>query len=100
MTKKFFESFKRRFGEVTMIYFCDPLKDQYTNRWHHYLDLESDRIYVENVEWEKDVMTITYTELIPYIDWNCGSYKYHKERRVKHVKRTNIHTVWFRHFNP
>ena len=53
MTKKFFKSFKNRFGEVTMIYFCDPLKDQYTNRWHHYLNLESDRIYVENIEWEK-----------------------------------------------
>ena len=26
MTKTFFENFKRRFGEVTMIYFYDPLE--------------------------------------------------------------------------
>ena len=27
MTKTFFENFKRRFGEVTMIYFYDPLEN-------------------------------------------------------------------------
>ena len=37
MTKKFFENFKNRLGEVTMIYFRDP----YTNIMNNRLDLEN-----------------------------------------------------------
>lgn len=97
MTKKFFKSFKNRFGEVTMIYFSDPLEEHYI-RWNHRLDLGSNNIHVERVDWEKDAVTITYIELTPYIDWNCGNNKCYKERKVQHIKRENIHTVLFRHF--
>ena len=96
MTKKFFESFKKRFGEVAKIYFDDPL-EEHINGWHQRLNLESDNIKIENVEWEKDAVTFTYIELTPYIDWKRGNNKCHKERKVQHVKRENIHTVLFRH---
>lgn len=95
MTKKFFESFKKRFGEVAKIYFNDPLEEY---GWRHRLDFESDKIYVENVEWEKDAVTFTYIELMPYIDCKSGNNKCHKERKVQHIKRENIHTVLFRQF--
>ena len=49
MTKKFFKSFKNRFGEVTMIYFSDPLEEHYI-RWNHRLDLGSNNIHVERVD--------------------------------------------------
>lgn len=98
MTKKFFESFKKRFGEVTVIYFYDSLEEQYTNRFHHRLDLESNNIHVERVDWEKDAITITYTKLTPYVDCNSGNNKCNKERKVQHVKRENIHKVLFRQF--
>ena len=97
MTKKFFKSFKNRFGEVTMIYFSDPLEEHYI-RWNHRFDLGSNNIHVERVDWEKDAVTIAYIELTPYIDWNCGNNKCCRERKVQHIKRENIHTVLFRHF--
>ena len=94
MTKKFFESFKKRFGEVAVIYFYDSLEERY----HHSLYLESNNIHVERVDWEKDAITITYTKLTPYIDWNSGNNKCNKERKVQHIKRENIHKVLFRQF--
>ena len=97
MTKKFFESFKKRFGEVAKIYFDDPL-EEHINGWHQRLNLESDNIQIENVEWEKDAVTFTYIVLTPYIDWKCGNNKCHKERKVQRVKTENIHTVLFRQF--
>lgn len=42
MTKTFFENFKRRFGEVTMIYFYDPIEKR-----RRYLNLESNGINFE-----------------------------------------------------
>ena len=92
MTKTFFENFKRRFGEVTMIYFYDPLEKR-----RRYLNLESNEINFEKVDWEKDAMTITYIETISYIDWS-GKNKCHKERKVQNIKRENIQKVLFRHF--
>ena len=92
MTKTFFENFKRRFGEVTMIYFYDPLEKR-----NRYLNLESNEINFEKVDWEKDAMTITYIETISYIDWS-GNNKCHKERKVQNIKRENIQKVLFRHF--
>ena len=92
MTKKFFESFKKRFGEVAVIYFYDSLEE----RFHHSLYLESNNINVERVDWEKDAITITYTKLTPYIDCNSGNNKCNKERKVQHIKRENIHKVLFR----
>ena len=92
MTKTFFENFKKRFGEVTMIYFYDPLEKR-----NRYLNLESNEINFEKVDWEKDAMTITYIETISYIDWS-GNNKCHKERKVQNIKRENIQKVLFRHF--
>ena len=92
MTKTFFENFKKRFGEVTMIYFYDPLEKR-----RRYLNLESNEINFEKVDWEKDAMTITYIETISYIDWS-GKNKCHKERKVQNIKRENIQKVLFRHF--
>ena len=92
MTKTFFENFKKRFGEVTMIYFYDPLEKR-----RRYLNLESNEINFEKVDWEKDAMTITYIETISYIDWS-GNNKCHKERKVQNIKRENIQKVLFRHF--
>ena len=91
MTKKFFESFKNRFGEVTMIYFCDP----YTNIMNNRLDLEN--VNVENVVWKKDEVTITYTEITQYIG-NSGRNNCNKERKVQNIKRENIQRVLFRHY--
>lgn len=91
MTKKFFESFKNRFGEVTMIYFSDP----YTNIMINRLDLEN--VNVENVVWKKDEVTITYTEIIQYIG-DFGRNNCNKERKVKTIKRTDINRVLFRHY--
>ena len=91
MTKKFFESFKNRFGEVTMIYFCDP----YTNIMNNCLDLEN--VNVENVVWKKDEVTITYTEITQYIG-NSGRNNCNKERKVQNIKRTNLNKVLFRHY--
>ena len=90
MTKTFFENFKRRFGEVTMIYFYDPIEKR-----RRYLNLESNGINFEKVDWEKDAMTITYIETISYIDWS-GKNKCHKERKVQNIKRENIQKVLFR----
>lgn len=90
MTKTFFENFKRRFGEVTMIYFYDPIEKR-----RRYLNLESNEINFEKVDWEKDAMTITYIETISYIDWS-GNNKCHKERKVQNIKRENIQKVLFR----
>ncbi len=90
MTKTFFENFKRRFGEVTMIYFYDPIEKR-----RRYLNLESNGINFEKVDWEKDAMTITYIEIISYIDWS-GKNKCHKERKVQNIKRENIQKVLFR----
>ena len=92
MTKTFFENFKRRFGEVTMIYFYDPLEKR-----NRYLNLESNGINFEKVDWEKDAMTITCIETISYIDWS-GNNKRHQERKVQNIKRENIQKVLFRHF--
>ena len=91
MTKKFFESFKNRFGEVTMIYFCDP----YTNIMNNRLDLEN--VNVENVVWKKDEVTITYTEITQYIG-NSGRNNCNKERKVQTIKRANLNKVLFRHY--
>ena len=91
MTKKFFESFKNRFSEVTMIYFCDP----YTNIMNNRLDLEN--VNVENVVWKKDEVTITYTEITQYIG-NSGRNNCNKERKVQNIKRTNLNKVLFRHY--
>lgn len=91
MTKKFFESFKNRFGEVTMIYFCDP----YTNIMINRLDLEN--VNVENVVWKKDEVTITYTEITQYIG-NSGRNSCNKERKVQNIKRENIQKVLFKHY--
>ena len=89
MTKKFFESFKNRFGEVVTIYFYDP----YTNM-NKRLDLNDN---VENVIWKKDEVTITYTEITQYIG-NSGRNNCNKERKVQTIKRTDIHKVLFRHY--
>ena len=91
MTKKFFESFKNRFGEVTMIYFSDP----YTNIMNNRLDLENAN--VENVVWKKDEVTITYTEITQYIG-NSGRNNCNKERKVQNIKRTNLNKVLFKHY--
>ena len=91
MTKKYFEDFKNRFGEVTMIYFCDP----YTNIMNNRLDLEN--VNVENVVWKKDEVTITYTEITQYIG-NSGRNNCNKERKVQNIKRTNLNKVLFRHY--
>ena len=91
MTKKFFESFKNRFGEVTIIYFSDP----YTNIMNNRLDLEN--VNVENVVWKKDEVTITYTEITQYIG-NSGRNNCNKERKVKTIKREDINRVLFRHY--
>lgn len=90
MTKTFFENFKRRFGEVTMIYFYDPIEKR-----RRYLNLENNGINFEKVDWEKDAMTITYIETISYIDWS-GKNKCYKERKVQNIKRENIQKVLFR----
>ena len=91
MTKKFFENLKNRFGEVTMIYFCDP----YTNIMNNRLDLEN--VNVENVVWGKDEVTIIYTEITQYIG-NSGRNACNKERKVQNIKRENIQRVLFRHY--
>lgn len=91
MTKKIFESFKNRFGEVTMIYFSDP----YTNIMNNRLDLEN--VNVENVVWGKDEVTITYTEITQYIG-NSGCNNCNRERKVKTIKREDINRVLFRHY--
>ena len=91
MTKKFFESFKNRFGEVTMIYFSNP----YTNIMNNRLDLEN--VNVENVVWKKDEVTITYTEITQYIG-NSGRNACNKERKVQNIKRENIQKVLFKHY--
>ena len=89
MTKTFFENFKKRFGEVTMIGFYDPLK-----KINRCLNFKSNGINFVKVDWEKDAMTITYIETISYIDWS-GKNKCHKERKVQYIKRENIHQVFF-----
>ena len=90
MTKTFFKNFMRRFGEVTMIYFYDPIKKQ-----HSCLNFKSNRINLEKVDWCVDAMIITYIETISYIDWS-GNNKCHKERKVQNIKRENIQKVLFR----
>ena len=92
MTKTFFENFKRRFGEVTMIYFYDPLEKR-----HRYLDFKNNKINFIKVDWVEDAMLITYIETISYIDWS-GNNKCHKEKKVQYIKRVNILQVLFRHF--
>ena len=89
MTKKYFEDFKNRFGEVTMIGFYDPLK-----KINRYLNFKSNRIKLEKVDWCEDAMLITYIETLSYIDWN-GNKKCHKEKKVQYIKRENIHQVFF-----
>ena len=89
MTKTFFENFKRRFGELTMIYFYDPLEKRL-----RYLNFKNNGINFIKVDFEKDAMTITYIETISYIDWN-GNKKCHKEKKVQYIKRENIHQVFF-----
>ena len=90
MTKKYFEDFKNRFGEVTAIY-LDPYKNIMNNR------LYLENVNVENVVWKKDEVTITYTEITQYIG-NSGRNNCNKERKVQTIKRTDIHKVLFRHY--
>ena len=89
MTKTFFENFKRRFGEVTMIYFYDPIKKQ-----HSCLNFKSNKINFIKVDWVEDAMIITYIETLSYIDWN-GNNKCNKAKKVQYIKREDIHQVLF-----
>lgn len=91
MTKTFFEDFKRRFGEVTMISFYDPLKKR-----NSYLNFKNNKIKLEKVDWCEDAMIITYIETLSYIDWN-GNNKCNKEKKVQYIKRENIRQVSFIH---
>ena len=89
MTKTFFENFKRRFGEVTMISFYDPLEKR--NRCLYF---KNNRINFEKVDWCEDAIIITYIETLSYIDWN-GNNKCNKAKKVQYIKRENIHQVIF-----
>ena len=89
MTKTFFEDFKRRFGEVTMICFYDPLEKR-----QRCLNFKSNRIKFEKVDFCEDAMLITYIETLSYIDFN-GNNKCNKAKKVQYIKRANIHQVFF-----